>query len=147
MTLGSRFESVFDKFYGPDEIYCLHITRQLVLEETLKALQIHLVHKYSLPYVWSLTTGEMQAWPLSGQKELFALLGGNSETIGVRLQPDFTLRPAYSLSGFFYFAETEFEGCQICSKEPCMMRRAQYNAELAAQKGLKIRRVCGKDTA
>jgi hypothetical protein len=146
-TTGERLENLENPRDESDEEYCLKIIKQLLLDETIKALQIHLKDEYRLPYIWSLIAGEMEAWPASGQKELFRLLRDTAKSTGVRLLSDFSLRPVYSSSGIFYFAETEFEGCQVCSKEPCMMRRAQYNAELANQKGLKIRKVCGRDTA
>jgi hypothetical protein len=147
VTAGSQIEAVACDIYQPAEIYCVAVIKQLFLDETIKFVQNHLRHLYHLPYIWSLIAGEMEAWPLSGQKMLFEVLGEDTRAIGVKIQPDFSLVPSYSRSGIFYFSETEFEGCQVCSKEPCMMRRAQFNAELAAQKGLKIRKVCGKDTA
>jgi hypothetical protein len=147
VTAGDLIGPFNSTSYQPDELYCLDIIKDLVLDETLKYLQTHLMRKFHLSYIWSLKAGEMQAWPLSGQKGLFEVLGNAGEEIGVRLQPDFTLLPVYSRSGFFYYADTEFEGCQVCSKEPCMMRRAQYNDELAGKKGLRIRKVCGKETA
>jgi hypothetical protein len=147
VTTGDPIQAIPGPPGEPHESYCLKIIQQLVLDETVKSLQNHLTQKYHLPYIWSMIPGDMQAWPLSGQKELFEVMGDAPQAIGVKLQPDFSLLPVYSRSGLFYFAETVFEGCQVCSREPCMMRRAQYNAELAAQKGLKIGKVCGQDTA
>jgi hypothetical protein len=147
VTAGDPIQAIQGPPGEPHESYCLKIIQQLVLDEIVKSLQNHLTQRYHLPYIWSMTPGDMQAWPLSGQKELFEVMGDAPQAIGVKLQSDFSLLPVYSRSGLFYFAETVFEGCQVCPREPCMMRRAQYSAALAAQKGLKIGKVCGQDTA
>jgi hypothetical protein len=147
LTVVDRLEALISGSSDAEERHCLTVIEQLVVSDTLKEFQSYLLLKYHLPYIWSLVVGEMQAWPSAGHPQLFQVLGDPEPSIGVRLQPDFSLLPASSCAGFFYFTETEFEGCQVCSKEPCMMRRAQYNAELADQKGLKVRKVCGRDTA
>ncbi len=147
ITAGRKIESVSSSTDDPRDGYCLDIIKDLVLEEIFKSLESNMMQKHHLPYLWSLIPGEMEAWPVSGQKGLFRLLGNITEAAGVTLQSDYSLSPKFSRSGIFFYTETEFEGCQVCAKEPCMMRRAQFNAQLARQKGLKIRKVCGKDTA
>jgi hypothetical protein len=143
-SLGDKIASMDS---GPEDFrYLLKIMLPILKESVLKALQKNLMERYHFPYIWSLVTGEMQAWPDAGNHDLFRLLNQAPGTIGVQIQADSALSPDGSQAGFLYYADTEFEGCQVCSKEPCMMRRAQYNPELAAQKGLRIRRVCGKGT-
>ncbi|HSW57700.1 MAG TPA: hypothetical protein VLH15_04825 [Dehalococcoidales bacterium] len=147
VTAGEELESFQLNTRNVDEDYCLKTIKELVLDEACHTLQRILRQKYHLPYLWSLIPGELQAWPLSGIKNIFRIATDLSRVTGIRLQADYSLSPVYSRCGFFYYTETEFEGCQVCSREPCMMRRAQYNPDLARQKGLKIGRVCGKDTA
>jgi hypothetical protein len=147
LTVVDRIEGAENPASGMAEEYCINVIKEWAAEKAFDELQNHLTGQYHLAYLWSLVSGEIEAWPPSGRKELFQLLREAHKTIGVKLQPDFSLFPASSRCGFFYYAETEFEGCQVCSKEPCMMRRAQYNAALASKKGLKIRKVCGRDTA
>jgi hypothetical protein len=128
------------------ENYVLEIVKEQLLEATLRSLGDHLTGRFHLNYIWSLICGEMEAWPRSENQSVLALLGDIREQSGITLQADYSLKPRYSRSGLFYYVETEFEGCQVCAKEPCMMRRAQFNPELAAKPGLKVNKVCGRET-
>ena len=141
-TCGEEADSVCISNCDERKRYCLDAIKEVMLQEIMDYLQNHLIQQYELDYIWSLNPGEMEAWPANHRQILFALLGGAAERIGLSLTPKFQLTPAFSQTGIFYYVETEFESCQLCAKEPCMGRRAPYNAELAKKHTLKGGR-CG----
>ena len=76
----------------------------------------------------SLNPGSIAAWPISGQAELFAVLGGREfvETqVGVIYTPSFLMLPSKSVSGIAFESETFYENCQYCPIENCPGRRAK----------------------
>ena len=50
-----------------------------------------------------MSPGSLSAWPLPEQANLFELVGGVTEAIGVRLTPSYLMLPSKSTSGFFLF--------------------------------------------
>ena len=76
----------------------------------------------------SLNPGSIAAWPINGQAELFAILGGRDfvETqIGVIYTTSFLMLPSKSVSGIAFESETFYENCQYCPIENCPGRRAK----------------------
>ena len=76
----------------------------------------------------SLNPGSIAAWPISGQKELFATLGGREfieRQIGVIYTPSFLMLPSKSVSGIAFESEAFYENCQYCPIENCPGRRAK----------------------
>ena len=76
----------------------------------------------------SLNPGSIAAWPISGQAELFAVLGGREfvrERIGVIYTDSFLMLPSKSVSGIAFESETFYENCQYCPIENCPGRRAK----------------------
>lgn len=76
----------------------------------------------------SLNPGSIAAWPISGQAELFAVLGGRDfvqEQVGVIYTPSFLMLPSKSVSGIAFESETFYENCQYCPIENCPGRRAK----------------------
>ena len=76
----------------------------------------------------SLNPGSIAAWPISGQAELFAILGGREfvETqTGVIYTPSYLMLPSKSVSGIAFESETFYENCQYCPIDNCPGRRAK----------------------
>lgn len=76
----------------------------------------------------SLNPGSIAVWPISGQAELFAILGGREfvrEQIGVIYTDSFLMLPSKSVSGIAFESETFYENCQYCPIENCPGRRAK----------------------
>ncbi len=76
----------------------------------------------------SLNPGSIAAWPISGQAELFEVLGGRefvAEQIGVIYTDSFLMLPSKSVSGIAFESETFYENCQYCPIENCPGRRAK----------------------
>jgi len=79
-------------------------------------------------HLTSLNPGSLKAWPLSGQAELFDVLGGREfveEQTGVVYTESFLMLPTKSSSGVAFESEVFYENCQFCPLENCPNRRAK----------------------
>lgn len=80
-------------------------------------------------YLSALNPGSLPDWPISGQQELFAMLGGREKVefdIGVSYSDSFLMYPTKSHSGILFESGTYYENCQHCPIEKCPNRRASY---------------------
>jgi hypothetical protein len=75
-------------------------------------------------------SGDANVWPISQQKELFSLFGDVEELIGVKLSDSFLMNPNKSVSGFKYLTEKDFRSCQLCHRENCPGRTAEFDQKL-----------------
>ena len=143
ISCGRELDSIEVPESDESRRYCLEIIKEKTMEAAYSYLLSHILRKYALDYLWSLSPGEYQAWPIVDQKLLLSIIPEAEESIGVKITENGSLYPACSRSGLFYYSEVEFENCQVCSQEPCMGRRAPYNAELAKKFMNRARRPCG----
>jgi len=74
--------------------------------------------------------GDADVWPIEQQRELFALLGGVTDGIGVRLTDSFLMMPNKSVSGIRFPAEKDFRACQVCRREKCEGRSAPFDEDM-----------------
>ena len=63
---------------------------------------------------------------LGQQRQLFQLLGDVESSIGVRLTDSFLMIPNKTVSGILFPTEVPFYSCQLCTREACPRRRAEY---------------------
>ena len=78
-------------------------------------------------HLTGLNPGSIAAWPISGQGELFAVLGGREfvkDSIGVYYTDSFLMLPSKSISGIAFESESFYENCQYCPLVNCPGRRA-----------------------
>ncbi len=75
-------------------------------------------------------SGAADVWPITQQKELFSIFGNVEDLIGVRLTHNYLMIPIKSVSGILFQTETTFETCQLCPREACIGRRAEYAPDL-----------------
>ena len=105
-----------------------------IMEEALRAafdaLSADLVRRYDLGQTAMMNPGSRADWPIEQQAELFRILGGVNEQIGVKLTDSFLMVPIKSVSGLRFPTETKYENCQLCPRDPCPNRRAPYDAGL-----------------
>lgn len=77
----------------------------------------------------ALNPGSLEhSWPITGQKELFAILGGPQfvkDTVGVYYTEGFLMVPSKSGSGIAFESEVFYENCQYCPRTDCPNRRAK----------------------
>lgn len=85
------------------------------LENSLNAENLKITNRYSPGYC---------NWSLSGQKELFALVGNN--TVGIELTDSCLMNPIKSVSGIIGIGESVKKrayGCEICRNAECIYRK------------------------
>jgi len=129
-TCGIELEtppSDFQDFMVP---FWLDAVKELALGEAYSYLRKYLIRQYRPGKLSHMAPGSLEDWPISQQKELFRLFGDVDEKIGVTLSDSFLMFPIKSISGIFFPTETNFESCQLCSREDCPGRRAAYDEHL-----------------
>jgi hypothetical protein len=87
-------------------------------------------HRLGKTSVMSPGSGDAAVWPIQQQKDLFSLLNGVEEFIGVRLTDSFLMLPNKSVSGIRFPTEIDFQSCQLCHRESCPGRRAPFDRKL-----------------
>ena len=98
-----------------------------------QAYKAHLQERYHTSgHLSALNPGSLAAWPISGQAELFAILGGKEfvqETIGVTYSDTFLMFPSKTISGILFESEVFYKNCQHCPLTNCPGRRAKQIKE------------------
>jgi hypothetical protein len=112
--------------------YWLDAIKAALLECSRRYLRNHLEAKYALAKTSSMHPGSGDAtmWPLEQQAQLFSLLGDVEGQIGVILTSSFLMIPTKSVSGILFPTETNFQSCQLCHRENCPSRMAQFDQHL-----------------
>lgn len=100
------------------------------LEAVVGALRAHITQKYALGEVGMMDPGSLEDWPLSEQRPLFAVLGDVKGAIGVELTDSLLMVPIKSVSGILFPTKHSFESCQLCPRDRCPNRRAEYDPKL-----------------
>jgi hypothetical protein len=130
VTCGVELDTVAvspeDGFAG----YVLDGLKEMALLQAIEHLKNHLAETYGLdPQRMSTMnpgSGNRDVWPISQQRQLFQLLGDVEASIGVRLTDSFLMTPNKTVSGILFPTEVPFVSCQLCTRENCPRRRAQY---------------------
>ncbi len=65
-------------------------------------------------------------WPIAQQRPLFALFGGATDDIGVRLTESHLMVPDKSVSGVMFTSSSGYVNCHACDRENCPNRRAPF---------------------
>jgi len=119
------------------ENYYLDTIGNIALTSARKQLERHLKSQFALEKISSMAPGSLADWPIEEQAPLFKLLGDVDATIGVTLTDSLLMLPAKSISGIYFPTEASFFSCQLCPRERCESRKAQYDAKLAGKYGIK----------
>ena len=108
--------------YWADEI------KKYFLGRILVEFRTHLKEIYHLGgHLTALNPGSIESWPISGQEDLFGVLGGRvfvEEQIGVIYTDSYLMLPSKSVSGISFESEVFYENCQYCPLDKCPNRRA-----------------------
>ena len=103
-----------------------------IKEELLKAGRLYLRDLLQKRYRVGKTStmnpgsGDVAVWPIQQQKELFSLIGNVDKLIGVTLTDSFLMMPNKTVSGIRFPNEVGFETCELCHREDCPGRRADF---------------------
>ena len=132
MTCGMELEpwaksdSDFVLSFWKDEI------KELVLRAAMPQFYAHIKSKYRIEKISSMNPGSGNAdvWPIAQQTQLFQLIGGVTEDIGVELADSMLMEPNKSVSGIMFPSDSGYVNCAVCQRESCQNRRAPYDASL-----------------
>ena len=118
------FTDLFDQFVA-DAI------KESYLDAVLEQLNREVREKYfdAGTSASSINPGSLEAWPITGQKPLFEILGGVTgvaEDIGITVKDSLMMIPTKSVSGILFPSDIPYHNCQLCAKENCPERKAPY---------------------
>ena len=113
----------------------LDMIKEMFLHDAGAFLTEHLKNSYQFGQLASVNpgSGNIENWPISQQKPLFAMIGGVKSEIGVTLTDSFLMVPTKSTSGLYFPSETGYSNCALCTRENCVGRRAAFDKELYAR--------------
>lgn len=132
-TCGAALENWSRQFKGDflTEFWAEEIKKRY-LQNLSAAFFAHIRECYHTGgYLTAVNPGSLKGWPVSGQRELFALLGGRDfveQAIGVRYTDSFLMLPTKSISGIAFESKVFYENCQYCPLVRCPNRRAAPKA-------------------
>jgi len=129
ITIGSELEDAGKASGDLLRQFYLESLGDEALRQAREYLGSHLVKNYGLAGISSLSPGSLKDWPITEQAPLFSLFpeGGG---IGVRLTGSMLMIPRKSISGIFFPTEETFFSCQLCPRENCPGRKADYDKSL-----------------
>lgn len=113
--------------------FSLDAIKTVVLVGAVDYLTEYLKKKYDIPKAALMNPGELPDFPISQQKQLFALFRGEEKRIGVSLTAGGAMKPIKSRSGIIFANETGFVSCKLCTQEKCPGRRAKYDPALVKE--------------
>ena len=103
-----------------------------LLQSSMQYLQTHITKQYKVSNLSHMNpgSGDASVWPIEQQKQLFSIFGDVEKIVGVRLTKSLSLAPDMSGSGILFPTEVTFVSCQLCHRENCVLRKAQFGKEL-----------------
>ncbi len=134
VTCGAELETWQDTVEDVLHRFWIDAIKEQALELAFQAFDQHLNYTFEPGPVSSMNPGSLEDWPLTEQTALFALLGDVEKAIGVRLTDSFLMLPNKTVSGLAFPTETSFASCQLCPREVCPNRRAEYQPDLMRTK-------------
>ena len=129
-TCGTALEE-WSKQYAGDllaEYWADEIKKYFLMRIRMEFMPWIKEHYKTGPHLPSLNPGSIAAWPISGQAELFAILGGRDfveAQTGVIYTSSYLMLPSKSVSGIAFESEVFYENCQYCPIDSCPSRRAK----------------------
>jgi len=137
ITLGPKLgEKQADSSDLLDNFY-LDTIGNVALNSARNQLKRHLKSQFALEKLSSMAPGSLPDWPIEEQAPLFQLLGDVDASIGVKLTDSMLMLPAKSIYGIYFPTEVSFFSCQLCPRERCESRKANYDPKLARKYGIK----------
>jgi len=114
------------------EFWCEEI-RKMYLTHIHIAARPWMQETYGLTgHFASMNPGSIQDWPLSGQLQLFGMLGREKvlEEVGVKLTDSMLMLPSKSNSGIIFESGKAYENCSRCPILKCPGRRADPDPDV-----------------
>ncbi len=135
ITIGNMLEDEVSRSQSVMTGLCLDNMGDLALHSAKTHLKKVLLEKHGLGNLSHISPGQLD-WPLAQQKQLFSLFGDVESKIGVRLNDSYMMIPRKSISGIIFPTEVTFVSCQLCPRENCISRQADYSESVRKSYGL-----------
>lgn len=129
MTIGIKLEKQIETCTDLLQKYYLDMIGNMALGKARKCFEEHLHSTFALTGLSFMSPGSLMDWPIEEQRPLFAILKGAGASIEVILRDNLLMSPIKSLSGIYFPTEVAFHNCQLCPRQNCEARRAQYSEE------------------
>jgi hypothetical protein len=136
ITIGNALENKAAT-YGMLQRLFLENAADIALTSARVHVERYVATKYALGQLSHLGPGQLD-WPIQQQKELFSFFQDVESTIGVRLTESLMMVPRKSVSGIMFPKEATFTACQLCPRENCPSRQAEYSESLRRSHGLDV---------
>ena len=136
ITIGPRLEQKADASKDLLEKYYLDQIGNIALSKARKHLEDYLRAKFALDGLSYMSPGSLEDWPIEEQQPLFSILKGAEVSLGVELTQFLLMIPRKSVSGIYFSTEVTFYSCQLCPRQPCEGRKAQFDENLAKEYGI-----------
>jgi hypothetical protein len=133
-TCGVELQDWARSLDDPLEQYWGNTIQEMALRAASQAMSAHIVQHYQPGRTAAMAPGSLGEWPIPEQRPLFALLGSDTEVVGVQLLDSLLMTPTKSISGIRFPTEERFESCQLCPRPDCPGRRAPYDETLYERK-------------
>ncbi len=134
VTCGQELQEWGDSFDDMLQGFWAEAIKESALYCAIRALEDDMQQRYQLGRVAAMNPGSLANWPIQQQRVLFDLLGLYSQEVGVRLTDSMLMIPTKSVSGIHFQTEISFASCQLCPRENCPNRRAEYDPGLYESK-------------
>jgi hypothetical protein len=129
-TCGQELQVWADGFDDMLLNYWAEVVKEAALFCAIRALFEDMDTRYTPGHTASMSPGSLPDWPIQQQEPLFHLLNRFPDAVGVHLTESMLMIPTKSVSGIRFSTESDFESCQLCSREGCPGRRAVYDPHL-----------------
>lgn len=136
VTIGRELEDTASACGDLLKQYYLDIVGNVAVSATRNYLEEYLRNTFGLGGMSKMSPGSLKDWPIREQKILFSTLGDVEASIGVALTGSCLMIPRKSVSGIYFPTEIPFLSCQLCSRESCPSRQAEYDKGLVAKYGI-----------
>jgi hypothetical protein len=135
VTCGTEVANTPIEQDDPLEDYWLRVISLSLVRISMDGLRASIQDQYGIEKLSAMNPGsaEVDIWPIEEQPSLFDLFGGTQvveDAIGVRLLPTHFMTPDMSASGILFPSDATYFNCQLCQRQDCPSRQAEFDAAL-----------------
>ncbi len=138
ISIDHRYEEWIQRLDDTIHQYFFERLGDSAIFELRDELANSITEEFGFSHVSDFRPGSIDDWPLSGQRDLFRILGDTESLIGVKLSESFLMYPRKSLSGIMFETEQAFHSCFLCNSRVCESRLGDFDPSLRLEFGLDI---------
>lgn len=131
ITIGDGVESKASDETELLKQYFMETVADMALISARAHLLSRLKKKYRIKRLSNMSPGSLKDWPITEQRPLFDLMEEGSIKIQVQLTETMLMLPRKSLSGIYFPTEKDFISCQLCSRNNCIGRMAEFDEKMS----------------